>query len=106
MRAAAITDRLRPALDRMENPMGSDATMNATPDLLAPTSGRVEGESWLGLRMTLTLSSVDGQSVVEKDLRLPSSFIPNCAVVTLRDLEGNMLRAEYSEFGAKRLKLS
>ena len=80
--------------------------MNAPPELPAPASGRVEAESWLGLRMTLTLSSVDGQPIVEKDLRLPSSFIPNCAVVTLRDLEGNIVRAEYFEFGPKRPKFS
>jgi hypothetical protein len=106
MRATAITDRLRAAFDRVENLMRSGATMNAAPDLPAPTSGRVEGESWPGLRMTLRLSSVDGQLLVEKDLRLPSSFMPNCAVVTLRDLEGNILKAEYSEFGPKRPKLS
>jgi hypothetical protein len=94
-----------PALDDRESE-GSNAAMNTPFDLPAPASWRVEGDSWLGLRMTLTLSSVDGQSLVEKDLRLPSSFIPASAVVTLRDLEGNILRAEYSEFGPKRPELS
>jgi hypothetical protein len=56
--------------------------------------------------MTFALSSVDDQLLVKKDLRLPSSFIPASAVVTLRDLEGNILRAEYSEFGPKRPELS
>jgi hypothetical protein len=45
--------------------------MNKPFDLPPPASWRVEGDSWLELRMTLTLSSVDGQPVVEKDLRLP-----------------------------------
>ena len=65
--------------------------MKTPRDLPVLASGRVEGEPWLGLRMRLTLSSVDGQSIVEKELRLPSSFMPDCAVVTLRDLEGNIL---------------
>jgi hypothetical protein len=94
-----------PALDDRESE-GSNPTMKTPFELPMPASCRVEGDSWLGLRMPWTLSSVDGQSVVEKDLRLLSSFMPDSAVVTLLDLEGNIVRAEYSEFGPKRPKLS
>jgi hypothetical protein len=94
-----------PALDDRESE-GSSAAMNTPLDLSAPASCRVEEECWLGLRMTFALSSVDDQLLVKKNLRLPSSFTPASAVMTLRDLEGNILRAEYSEFGPKRPELS
>src|SRR6185312_11391786 len=55
-----------------------------------------------GAKLTLTLSSEDGEWVAENVLHLPSSFVPDYAVVMLQGLDDNTSKVELLELKPKK----